>query len=177
VDVESVILLLGSVIFEGPDRSLRLIHQSFEDFLIGEPHHAWSVDPDDHLRNLAHATIECVMGQLEKSDTELEHTCLSSVTFQYATIQWSRFYAAIVRDGTGKLDDNLFHPLQKMMACYLVRWIHSVTYSLEGSAEIRCREEEEYVMSSWLNKIFTNNEVRLLELQLAIYLIFPPGYH
>ncbi|KAK7062916.1 hypothetical protein VNI00_000414 [Paramarasmius palmivorus] len=146
VDVEAVILLLGSVIFEGPDKSLRLIHQSFEDFLIGEPRHAWSIDPDSHLRNLAQATIECVMGQLEKSDTELEHTCLSSVTFQYATIQWSRFYAAIMRDCTGKLDDNLFRPLQRMMARYL------------GSAEIHCREEKEYVMSSWLSKIFTNSE-------------------
>ncbi|ESK87631.1 nacht wd40 domain-containing protein [Moniliophthora roreri MCA 2997] len=159
VDVKLMVSKLGSLLYEGEDKGLRIIHKSFEDFLTMDPSQLWYVDRVQYKKYMACATIACVTGHLEGSDPELEEACRSSEVFRYATIQWPRYYASL-RSEHIEQKDILYCSLRKMMVQHIIRWIHSVTVSLQrGEAEkICCRTKKDHTMSAWLTDILWESQ-------------------
>uniref|UniRef100_A0A0W0F2Z7 Nephrocystin 3-like N-terminal domain-containing protein n=1 Tax=Moniliophthora roreri TaxID=221103 RepID=A0A0W0F2Z7_MONRR len=121
VDVKSIVEKLGSVLIEDDNFGLRLMHKSFDEFLSTSTS-SWYIDVEEHLANMAYATISCVLYHIEKPDMEVKEAYIFLKDLQYATSYWLIFYE---RTGVHKVLSSpaLYHLLRRMLQRCLLRTI------------------------------------------------------
>ncbi|KAI3608465.1 nacht and wd40 domain protein [Moniliophthora roreri] len=132
-NVQSVVRKLGSVLIDDGARGLRLMHQSFDDFLMwDDPGNPWFVDVDEHIGNMAYATISYALARLEDSNYQVADT---SPDFEYAMYYWPMYFHLL---GPEKVYPTwaLYNPLWKLFSTCLLRWMHALRSIFQASSSL-----------------------------------------